>query len=139
MAYNPTTKPLAGGGGSGASRADDGGDVGPAAEDPEKRKRTIRRVEMGVEPSSETLGPGGARTARGRRRRRRPFPLGSVAMGGVPVKHIGKRKQFPRPQQESSTRRERDRERALYLFDATTQKRANVNSVTFQQSVLRFF
>lgn len=60
MAYNPTTKPcLAGGGGSGASRADDGGDVGPAAEDPEKRKRTIRRVEMGVEPSSETLGPGG--------------------------------------------------------------------------------
>jgi hypothetical protein len=35
--------------------------------------------------------------------------------------------------------RERHRERALYLFDATTQKRANVNSVTFQQSVLRFF
>lgn len=34
---------------------------------------------------------------------------------------------------------ERQRERSLYLFDATTQKRANVISVTFQQSVLRFF
>jgi hypothetical protein len=57
------------------------------------------------------------------------------------VKHIGKRKQLQRPQESSSTRRERerDRERTLYLFDATTQKRANVNSVTFQQSVLRFF
>jgi hypothetical protein len=120
VAYNPTTKPLAGGGGSGASRADDGGDVGPAAEDPEKRKRIYiyiysTHADTHDQMSRNGTSSVGARTARGRRRRRRAFPLGSVAMGGVPVKHIGKRKQFPRPQQESSTRRARQREGPLFV------------------------
>jgi len=164
VAYNPTMKPCLAGGGSGASRTDgaDGGVIGP--EDPAEkgnanarrhdqmsRNRRCRQQNMPWEMSSDFGArtargrqPGGRRrpARRGRRRGRRHFPLGSLAMGGVPVQHLPsvavvcgwaaagaggsvRRRGLSRQTETVSEARRilyTERE-GLYLFNATTPKK----------------
>ena len=162
VAYNPTMKPCLAGGGSGASRTDgaDGGVIGP--EDPAEkgnanarrhdqmsRNRRCRQQNMpwemsycgGAHTARGRRPGGGRRPARGRRRGRR-FPLGSLAMGGVPVQHLPsvavvcgwaaagaggsvRRRGLSRQTETvSEARRIRCTEReGLYLFNATTPKK----------------